>query len=275
MSHFIIGVILPKNLIPQLDDKDYSQVDKAITDLLAPYDENIVVEPYERECWCINMIARKEARTHAEQAIGLTMQDIRDAHWADPEVKEIQELLYKEELPKAEAKELAQRKDELWKGRTKPYFDALQEALEKHPLKDQPDSTCSECKGTGTHESTYNPKSKWDWYRVGGRWDGWIQGTVRESADRGFNFSVQHEHVHNNIIKVSKFIEMVKSSDDNENNPDGPPFAIVTPKGEWCQRGEMGWWAVVTDENEDWDTTGMNILADYHEHYMVGVDCHI
>lgn len=35
--------------------------------------------------------------------------------------------------------------------------------------------------------STYNPKSKWDWYRIGGRWDGWITGDERKS-DGGFNF---------------------------------------------------------------------------------------
>ena len=43
-----------------------------------------------------------------------------------------------------------------------------------------------------------NPVARWDWYRIGGRWDGWITGNPQSSV-YGFNFDKKHETVQNNI----------------------------------------------------------------------------
>jgi hypothetical protein len=111
--------------------------------------------------------------------------------------------------------------------------------------------------------STYNADSKWDWYRVGGRWDGWITGN-EQSSEGGFNFGAQHETLANNTASTEHVIAQDKI-----------PHAIITPDGEWHERGRMGWWANLLTENEDWDSDAKAILALYPGHRVVIVDAHI
>lgn len=105
----------------------------------------------------------------------------------------------------------------------------------------------------GEPVSTYNPDSKWDWYVVGGRWDGWINDldTSRESlAD---NTALTEEAIARDKI----------------------PHAIITPDGQWHERGQMGWWAMLLTENENWDEAARALLASYPGHRVVIVDAHI
>ncbi len=52
-------------------------------------------------------------------------------------------------------------------------------------------------------------------------------------------------------------------------------FAILYD-GKWFQRGEMGYWACVSDEDEDWDNAFHEILKDIPEdRFLTIVDCHI
>lgn len=117
------------------------------------------------------------------------------------------------------------------------------------------------------HWSTYNPNSKWDWYSIGGRWDGRIQGHPAESMDGGFNFGENHHRLEHNIAKLSDII----------NDDERRPFAFVTPVGNWVERGTMGWWGIVTDEAqpEDWEKQVKAITDAYGHCKVVGLDCHI
>jgi hypothetical protein len=101
--------------------------------------------------------------------------------------------------------------------------------------------------------STYNPESKWDWYVIGGRWDGWIND--KETSG---------ESVSDNTATTDQAIA-----------GDKIPHAIITPDGEWLERGQMGWWAILITENEDWDSDAKAILARYPGHRLVIVDAHI
>ena len=42
--------------------------------------------------------------------------------------------------------------------------------------------------------STYNPDSKWDWYVIGGRWDGWIQEKDANGEDFHYALCVAGKH---------------------------------------------------------------------------------
>lgn len=92
--------------------------------------------------------------------------------------------------------------------------------------------------------SSYNPKSKFDYYGISGRWK---------------------DEFPENVCPVS---ELPK---------DFSCFAIVTPNGEWHEKGKMGWWAIVTNEKPDdsWDLEVALILENYKDHLAVAVDCHI
>lgn len=101
--------------------------------------------------------------------------------------------------------------------------------------------------------STYNPDSKWDWYVVGGRWDGWIN-------DR----QTTAERIEDNIATTAQVIGRRRI-----------PHAIVTPDGAWHERGQMGWWAVLLTENEHWDEQALDIFAAHPDCRVVIVDAHI
>lgn len=92
--------------------------------------------------------------------------------------------------------------------------------------------------------TTYNKKSRWDWYVIGGRWDGTLP---------------------NNICPVSEIPK------------DFTCFAIVTPDGEWHERGRMGWWAIVMNEKDEmgWEFVQSALFAAYKDCTAVGVDLHI
>ncbi len=94
--------------------------------------------------------------------------------------------------------------------------------------------------------TTYNPKSKWDWYEIGGRWDGYF-GQRK------------------NVIKA-KHIKKIE-----------PTFAVVHD-GQWYERGEMGWWAVVSNEKspEAWEAQFEAIINSLEpDDEVTLVDCHI
>lgn len=143
MSHFSALVIVPK-----LGSRE-DMVAEA-TRLLAPFDENIQVEEYLENCYCVGNAAESESR---EQA---------DGEFGGPNYFR---SVYRQ-LPEAE------RTDERWKEMLAPYTERYEELIKAHPQFKKPDPECSECIGTGRHETTYNPQSRWDWHVIGGRWTG-------------------------------------------------------------------------------------------------------
>lgn len=101
--------------------------------------------------------------------------------------------------------------------------------------------------------STYNPNSKWDWYSIGGRWSG---GLITKNGD----------HVDEAYVNEVDWDQT------------GIPFAFVTPIGMWKERGEMGWWAMVSNEKDedDWKTEFKRMLNNIGDDACVTlVDCHI
>ena len=82
--------------------------------------------------------------------------------------------------------------------------------------------------------STYNPNSKWDWFVVGGRWDG-----------------VYPLRNGNQGLAEDLFQDGVE-----------PTFAVLDQKGQWHERGHMGWWALVSDEMDEqaWNTKWWEIV---------------
>lgn len=94
----------------------------------------------------------------------------------------------------------------------------------------------------GNITSTYNKDAKWDWYKIGGRWDGEMGND-------------------DNTTLVSELPEDFKT------------FAVVTPDGKWHGRGNMGWWGIVSDEDETYNFN--KVIEPYQDYDCVLVDCHI
>lgn len=274
MSHFLTVVLIPP------DTKD---VDDQVKDLLAPYDEEIQVAPYEQPCYCVGREARHACRDQMDQELPWPPRSID----VTPEERAIEETLEEQR----EAKYL--------------------ELLAAHPDREMIDPTCSECNGSGKNLTRRNPSSKWDWWQIGGRWSGWLSEQDPEADPDNWevctlcsgsgkrprgreDFGEEWEKATNgcngckgtgkslkwptrwkdqgNIVPVSVVLQQLADGKKGM-----IPFAIVTPDGRWFEKGEMGWWAAVSNKKKqaDWGQEVAALYQKYADHTAVAVDCHI
>jgi hypothetical protein len=87
--------------------------------------------------------------------------------------------------------------------------------------------------------SEYNPNSKWDWYSLGGRWSGLIK--LKEGA----NGVVGKPGVGDNEVGIDQ-----ARKGDIANFDEICTFALLKD-GIWYEKGQMGWWACVSNEDEN------------------------
>ena len=221
MSHFCVYVFHDKNT--------------SIDTLLAPYDENLVVEPY--------------VEYNKEEAIAKVRKEIED---------------YKNG-PYAEYIKNPEEYEKKYKC-TKKYIEFLKNEFPKKinwtddqcydDMKEDYDSDMID--KDGNLLSKYNPKSKWDWYEVGGRWCGGIP----------MKTNTKLEIKSCNECKVSQ-IDMDKIS---------PPYAYVDTNGIWNERGEMGWFGISSNDKDEktWDDEFKKFINNQKKSTIVTlVDCHI
>ncbi len=199
MSHFFTVVIVP-------GDTPTEQIEELVARLLAPYDENLRVDPY--KVYLDDQETRRMASSYHLSPHHLT--------------------------------ELARHLED-WAGQSG--------GVDEHGL---------------YRWSTSNPQAKWDWWVIGGRWNGAIRAAPRHD-ETGFNFGEEYHQLAENMLPVKQLDHTLVC------------FAVVTPDGVWHEQGKMGWWAVVTDEKDDaeWDEELAGILQNHQDGMLVGVDCHI
>lgn len=301
MSHFALHVLIPKpkSFPDGLETYATGQIER----LLAPFNEALDVAPYMEPCYCVGRKAKREvndaviAKFGDWEAIRLHFKiqypELANVDYLDPETDQA----------------LIARSRAVWAEQfSRPPEKMRHEAFEAHPLKDLVDANCEECKGSGQVESTYNPNSQWDWYVIGGRWNGSLVGHDPESDPenmedcfccngtgtrpggeaqfgaawvkqmKGCNgcmgkgkmlkMTSQQKSV-GNILLLSEFLP--KHSEKNT------PFAVLTPTGEWHECGEMGWWGIVSDEKDksQWVEQVGDLYRKFPDTILVLVDCHI
>lgn len=300
MSHFFGVVLVPKKT-PRSKIKD------VIADLVEPYNEGTSVPEYDTKCSCIGRRAKRAASIETVRRLG-TIQELRErfhkVNVSPSYPTEKPEMSKKEKKKLWDAYNKADAKiSEAWAKAVKPWSDLERKLTAVHPEAKKPDPECSECKGSGTHKSTYNPKSQWDWWVIGGRWTGAFtpdydptedprnistcylcKGTGKRDDELGkderkrnpeygcngcngtgksVNFSfVKHE---GDIMPVSKVPKTVI------------PYSLVTPDGEWHQKGEMGWFGMSSDEKEEgvWKKIVKKFFKKHNDCLAVVVDYHI
>ena len=232
MSHFSTLVIVKSG------DYNRSAYRGVIEGLLAPYNENLEVPEYYEPCSCRRWAVNSAAYEYADRVVA-TVEYIR-------------------ELP-----DNSKEQNNFWQQRRETVQDRI--AYDPRYGTDWANPECVDCNGTGQRATNYNPKSKWDWFCI---------------ADGRFSFP---DGLHIKPIKeltTAVFSFDVWPDDDpwRFNAPIGTerrkwyPFAIVTPDGEWHEKGSMGWWAMVSDEKDDWQTIVDSIYEKYAEGYH-GIIC--
>jgi len=268
MSHFPVLIQVPK---------EASNVREYVEEVLAPYDENKEVPEYDDTCYCVGRAAKDGVREAANREFG-TLGEIREKFWTEHEDKK---LPYPErDADKEEVQKYLENKDmldKLWKERIKPVLEFEDKMLSQHSLREQTSADCEECGGTGLYKTTYNPDSKWDWWCIGGRWHGYLTENMPNDGDdwrahyRRIDQGFQSNFKPNALLGVAARAR-------SERDPSFRTFAFIDKSGAWHERGQMGWWACVSNE-KDSDTWKkefndfINSVDD--EDFIVLVDCHI
>ena len=184
----------------------------------------------------------------------------------------------------------------------KPYLEATtDEELYKLEIEDYEED---EIDKDGNALSTYNPKSKWDWYSIGGRWsDGdnivkisdfkpyedldddtialykraWdsFEGKS-ELSEEDTNAIFGGFRLYNDKYYLERYgtcENYIKAKSSNI------PYAFVDAHG-WYEKGQMGWWGMdnATSESiEDYTEFAEKYFTakENQNKYIVWVDCHI
>lgn len=100
--------------------------------------------------------------------------------------------------------------------------------------------------------STANPHGRWDWYEIGGRWDGPFHGR--------------------NVLKVRTLLKSPALKDHL-------PFGIIAPDGEWHEieaflHGGFCTFGSVRKSDGQWLIELKQVLTRYPDHRVVCVDIH-
>lgn len=163
--------------------------------------------------------------------------------------------------------------------------------------------------------STYNPKSKWDWYVLGGRYLGRLllknkaaysesgrsgtggnHPTHKGGVDSAYKRDIDFCKMKEEKIKLAEmWWEEAQKLDDTmkylqysiekgetreqyiESHSKFTAFAVLKD-GCWYERGEMGWWGVVHDEKDEneWATKFEELLNEVSDDTLISIyDCHI
>ena len=148
------------------------------------------------------------------------------------------------------------------------------------------------------------PASRWDWWTIGGRWTGSLDGYEpekdpaniepcphcagtgrRPDADRFGPDWVKATNGCNGCNGVGTRVAWPTQWKPHQGDVqpasavgDFLPYAVVTPDGAWHEKGEMGWWGIERDVKEsdgDWRMIVQKLLAEHAECTAVLVDCHV
>lgn len=193
MSHFSVAVFTDENV--------------TIEDLLEPYYEGIEVEKYIAMTKEEVIQREKERIKYLKKLYKEYMKDKRK--YRREHFKNINHLRFIKKVPSM-AK---------WNN----------EKVYKYAIRYYDEEEISE---EGGIYSTYNPNSKWDWYKIGGRWDN------RLIIGEGDNI----KNVNSAEIKDIRWDLMKEFR----------TYAVLTLDGEWHEPGKVGWWGIssATPEQE-------------------------
>lgn len=271
MSHFAVLVI-------SNSDSEFE-----LASLLSPYDENMEVAPYVK-------YTRDEAiaTVREETADGIRRQTRR---LDDP----------KQALSDDE-RERCLKWYKIYKEREHWTDEQCYEYMRSdYPMTDD----------NGSLLSTYNQKSKWDWWSVGGRFsceylrdkgsgqyvdEMWAEDLCLvpdkeqyESYKRWWEINVDgdepkegDEKDERMLLRPEYYREFYKNKETYATILSLPIFrAVVTPDGVWHEKGQMGWFAMSSEtpeESIEWDWNFVErflVPAISANNYLTVVDCHI
>lgn len=281
-----------KVLVVVFIPSDSKDICGAISQVLAPFDCEKEVEEHEKECGCVGSHARLEAHQYA-QKIGGTQQQIDERFERENSASNAQRLTLlrlseQRPLSNDEAMELDGLMKEFhsaWDGVHEPYNRAYYDALEQHPLLDQPDANCDICGGSGKTVSDFNPHAQWDRWSIG--WHNYFDTTPppEPRPRRAFepNLFKRLTNWWRDMKDASKEAEKSRQKSESEGEviavrdipSDWPPPYAAVADGQWYQNQESP--ALPLKERaqaqEDWEATYADLLSRHQD--FLAVACRV
>lgn len=153
-----------------------------------------------------------------------------------------------------------------------------------------------------------NPNAKWDWWQIGGRWQGLLKtssGQTDEARVGDIDFEPNQESYTKklrwwevvvegsplrageskrdffSVYKKEYYINRYKTKETYAKiHSSVITYAVVMPDGKWYQKGDMGWFGFsseTAEESYDWDMHFKENFIDKAEQewILTIVDCHI
>jgi hypothetical protein len=236
--------------------------DQSVDDLLAPFDLSMKVHTRRQRCHCVENNSRAPVWAQAEADTGTTIAEI-SKRFTEAHAQERDLLWNRRTWDPVLAKKLY---DE-WTGLVEPWRRAYQLASTRELADAKPDPDCEFCGGTGEYETERNPEGKWDWYQIGGRCSGALDGydpeqdpANQERCHRcgGSGRSLDHDAPGAcrrcaGQGRVAKWPTQWKPHPGDtvpvaRVPPDYVPTAVVTPDYRWHEIEEAGWLGLPLDD---------------------------
>ena len=158
----------------------------------------------------------------------------------------------------------------------------------------------------GNLYTTSNPDAKWDWWTIGGRWNGLLRlknGERTNSARvKDIDFSLDEE-VYSKALRFWDIVVDHKPLEAGEEEPltlcseeyyrkyyqdrdtyarmqaQFSTFAVLNANGIWEEKGKCGWFGMSNEtpqEAENWEDKYIdNFIKCNEELYLTIIDCHI
>jgi hypothetical protein len=224
--HYVLHVLVP-------DFIEVYDIPDVISVMLDPFDANKSVEPHKEQCYCVNQIALIESWELAAKEYGKRFSELKDEY----------NLLPQEARPS-------------WSEYIKPFHVLRKQKEKEHPMYQKPNPECKKCHGIGEIIATDNPNARWEWYVIGGRWNGWLTKVENDSPD-----------IQNNVVDV--FIAKEKAIQGQ-----CIPLAVLTPDGHWYDRYDYDDPEEIEEQNTKWSQKYLEILDRYPNTKVVVVDCY-
>ncbi|QGJ95004.1 hypothetical protein KHQ86_gp156 [Gordonia phage Stormageddon] len=252
MSHFVVVVALPGHLLT------HDELDAALDAALAPYDENVEMPRYVRHTRD-ELIRRERESMEQMFSIGSVGRYLADpVEYAEKYGGMKGHLAHVRQL--IDEKPLDTWTDEQW------HIRALQSY--------EPD----EIGPVGEVYSTYNPRSKWDWWSVGGRWAGFFK--FREGIDEA---TYDRLGTRPSIFDLPEDMDPMatdcaRKGDLTRESLDRTPYAYVDPELGWIEKGQMGWFGMSSGDKpeSEWQEQYAAWLGSLDDKtWLVAVDAHI
>lgn len=125
----------------------------------------------------------------------------------------------------------------------------------------------------GSTNETYNTKSKWDWYQLGGRWNNLLK--LKPNSTSG----IQGSKSWMSLTKEKPgFTDSALKKDidwEHESMKNFTTFAFLSKDG-WLDEGLMGWFGSYEVKDENWNITFKKLLDGISGEDRISIiDCHI